>query len=139
MHVDASCHCGFITYEAEIDPASVTICHCTDCQIFTSSAFRIVAVAKASTFRLLSGKPNVYVKTADSGRKRAHSFCPHCGTPMYASAAIDAPELYGLRVGAIRQRALLRPVRQMWCRSAFDWINDIGTIPRTETSGLTVS
>ncbi|MEJ0023213.1 MAG: GFA family protein, partial [Alphaproteobacteria bacterium] len=29
-----------MTYEAEIDPAMVGICHCTDCQMMSGSAYR---------------------------------------------------------------------------------------------------
>ena len=32
MRIHGRCHCGFIAYEAEIDPEKVMICHCTDCQ-----------------------------------------------------------------------------------------------------------
>ena len=32
MKIDGGCHCGYITYEAEADPANAMICHCTDCQ-----------------------------------------------------------------------------------------------------------
>lgn len=137
MHVDGACHCGHITYAAEIDPATVCICHCTDCQVLTSSAFRIVVLAKKGSFRLLSGKPKIYVKTADSGTKRAQAFCPECATQLYATAAADNPDLYGLRVGAIRQRAQLRPSRQIWCQSALGWVNDIASLPQSAISTLT--
>ena len=137
MHVDGSCHCGDITYEAEVDPSSVSICHCTDCQVLTGSAFRIIAVAKAADFRLLSGTPTVYVKSADSGHRRAQAFCPRCGTQMYSSAAIADPESYGLRVGAIRQRSRLVPMRQIWCRSALDWVRRLDTIPESDRVTLT--
>jgi hypothetical protein len=32
MKVTGGCHCGHITYEAEVDPMTVRVCHCTDCQ-----------------------------------------------------------------------------------------------------------
>jgi len=35
MKVQGSCHCGRITYEAEVDPGRVSLCHCTDCQTVT--------------------------------------------------------------------------------------------------------
>src|SRR5678816_4796018 len=98
MHIDGRCHCGFITYEAEVDPAKVSICHCTDCQTLTGSAYRVTVPAPKDSFRLLTGKPKVYVKTAESGTRRAHGFCPECGTPIYATAVTD-PQSYGLRVG----------------------------------------
>jgi len=31
MRVDGGCLCGQVSYEAEVDPARVAICHCTDC------------------------------------------------------------------------------------------------------------
>ena len=34
-----------------------------------------------------SGTPKIYIKTAESGNKRAHAFCPGCGTPIYAAAS----------------------------------------------------
>jgi hypothetical protein len=29
MKIDGGCHCGRVTYEAEIDPDKAAICHCT--------------------------------------------------------------------------------------------------------------
>ena len=40
-----------------------------------------VAAAKG-TFKLLKGEPKIYIKTAESGNKRAQAFCPECGTPV---------------------------------------------------------
>ena len=40
MKIDGTCHCGNITYQAEIDPEQVYICHCTDCQSICGTAFR---------------------------------------------------------------------------------------------------
>jgi hypothetical protein len=138
MHVDGTCHCGHITYSAEIDPGKVIACHCTDCQVLSSSAFRLVVLAETGSFRLLGGEPTVYIKTADSGRKRAHWFCPRCGTPLYATPPGENPEQhYGLRVGSIRQRAQLRPARQLWCESAFAWVGDLNEIPRSASASLT--
>lgn len=137
MHVDGTCHCGDITYTAEIDPGKVIICHCTDCQVLSSSAFRMVVLAEEGTFRLLTGAPTIYLKTADSGRKRAHAFCPRCGTQMYATPPVENPQHFGLRVGSIRQRAQLRPSRQLWCTSAFPWTDEISSIPRSDSASLT--
>src|SRR5205085_8909394 len=88
MKVEGGCHCGAIAYEAEVDPNTARICHCTDCQTLTGSAFRVNVPAPAATFRLLRGAPKIYIKTADSGNKRAHAFSDDGGRPLYA----DAPE-----------------------------------------------
>jgi hypothetical protein len=129
MNVEGQCHCGRIAYEAAVEPDTVGICHCTDCQTLTGSAFRAVISAPAASFKLLRGEPRVYIKTADSGTRRAHTFCGDCGTPIYAAAISDPPS-YSLRVGTIKQRAQLRPTRQIWCRSALPWAMDLRAIEK---------
>ena len=130
MHVEGGCHCGHITYEAEVDPDTVGICHCTDCQHLTGTAYRVTVRSHKGAFKLLTGQPKIYVKTAESGNKRAHGFCPECGTPIYATAITD-PQTYGLRVGAIRQRAQLPPRKQAWCRSALPWSMNLEALPQS--------
>ena len=132
MKVQGSCHYGAITYEAEVDPDKVNLCNCTDCQVLTGSAFRVSVPAPAATFRLLTGQPKVYVKTADSGAKRRHSFCPSCGTPVCATADAENPPSYSLRVGCLKQRAQLPPKRRIWCRSALDWAQNVSGVPAAE-------
>jgi hypothetical protein len=129
MKVQGACHCGQITYEAEIDPEKVGLCNCTDCQMLTGSVFRVLVQAPAATYRLLTGKPKVYVKTADSGTKRRHSFCPNCGTPVSATADSDSPPTYSLRVGCLKQRAQLPPKKRIWCKSALPWSQDVSRVP----------
>ena len=129
MHVDGGCHCGFIRYEADIDPNAVGICHFTDCQTLSGSAYRTVVSVKKDDFRMLGGQPKIYIKTAESGNKRAQAFCPECGTPLYATTPTD-PQVFGLRVGTVRQRAELKPKRQIWSRSALDWVMNLESIPK---------
>lgn len=132
MKIDGSCHCGYITYEAEVDPDKVLICHCTDCQTLSGSAYRTVAFAVEGSFKLLGGKPKIYIKTAESGNQREQSFCPECGSPIYAASLGDGPKNLGIRVGTARQRAELRPSKQYWCRSAQDWVADLSAVPKVE-------
>ena len=46
------------------------------------------------------------------------------GTPIYATAAIH-PQVFGIRLGTCHQRAQLVPTRQIWCRSALPWLEQI--------------
>ena len=130
MKVEGGCHCGNITFEADVDPETAAICHCTDCQMLTGSAYRANVRTNKGAFKLLSGKPKVYVKIAESGTKRSHAFCPDCGTPVYSTSVTD-PQFYSLRFGTLRQRAQLRPIKQIWCGSAQSWAMDLGGIPQT--------
>jgi hypothetical protein len=131
MKVDGHCHCGSITYEADIDPATVFLCHCTDCQSLTGAPFRAIVRAPAHTF-VLRGTPTLYVKTAESGNRRVHAFCPTCGSPVYATTLEEPRTAYSLRVGGLRQRAELPPQRQNWCRSALPWAMNVEELTRVD-------
>lgn len=132
MKIDGACHCGDITYEAEIDPEKVVICHCTDCQTLSGSAFRTVALSEKGAFTLRSGEPSIYVKTADSGAQREQAFCPNCGTPIYSTSVGDGPKVHGIRAGTIRQRRELAPKLQAWTRSEQPWLAELGAVPKIE-------
>ena len=132
MRIDGACHCGAIAFEADVDPGKVGVCHCTDCQTLTGTAFSMFVPVPKESFRLLSGKPKVYVKTAESGNRRAQAFCPECGTRLYA-AAVENPPIFNLRVGTIRQRAELPPRIQFWCRSALPWAMELESVEKLET------
>jgi hypothetical protein len=113
MKVTGGCHCGHITYEAEVDPG---------------------------TSVLKSGTPKLYLKTAESGKKRVHAFCPDCGAPIYATSPEPNQPVYGLRFGGIDQRAQLAPpARQQWCRSALPWSMDLTQVERAERQSLLVA
>ena len=128
MKIQGNCHCGAIAYEADVDPGKAVICHCGDCQTLSGAPFRASVPAKAADFHLLKGEPRVYVKTAESGTRRAQGFCADCGSPIYATSA-DNPQFYNLRLGAVKQRAQIPPLRQIWCESALGWARDISALP----------
>src|ERR1700752_2598890 len=126
MKVTGGCHCGQITYEAEVDPATVRVCHCTGCQKLTGTAFRTNIASLPGTFVLKSGTPKIYIKTAESGNKRAHAFCPKFGAPIYSAAPGPTPSAVGLRVGGIDQRAQFEPpIPQGGGCSALPWAIDL--------------
>ena len=131
--VHGACHCGAIAYEAGIDPARVTVCHCMDCQTISGSAFRLSVPVPGSAFKM-TGQPATYIKTAESGNRREQGFCPKCGSPIYSTTPGPGPkESYMLRVGILRQRDRLNPKLQIWTRSARPWLARLSDIPKNET------
>lgn len=101
MQIDGYCYCGRITFTAQVDPARVMVCHCTDCQ---------------------------YLKVAESGNRRLQVFCPECGTPLFATAPENATQVI-IRTGCVKQRAALTPNAQIWRRSALPWVAGVADLP----------
>jgi hypothetical protein len=136
MRIDGACTCGAINIEGEADPEKTQVCHCTDCQTGTGSAFRVSTPVPGATFRM-TGQPTNYVKTtAESGNPRVQAFCPQCGSSIYSTTPGDGVQAsYMVRVGILRQRDQLLPQRQNWFRSARSWVTDLAAIPKNEKQG----
>lgn len=127
MQVHGACHCGQVTFTAEVDPSKVVICNCTDCQTLSGAPMRAIVQAPIESFKV-AGETKAYVKLAESGNRRAQVFCPVCGTHLYASA-VENPLTVNLRLGCVAERAQLRPSHQLWQRSAMPWLSELGSIP----------
>ena len=134
MQITGGCHCGAITYQADIDPQKVLICHCHDCQVLSGSAFRTVVMSTPDGMTFTKGKAKEYIKTAESGNQRAQGFCEACGSALYATAVATESRVYGIRLGTVHQRDQLIPTAQIWCRSAQTWLPQITTIKGFETT-----
>jgi len=136
MRIDGSCACGTIKIEGEADPADTSICHCTDCQTGTGSAFRVSVLVRGKDFKM-TGKPKDYLKlTADSGTPRIQAFCGDCGSPIYSTSPGEGvQDAYRVRVGILRQRKEFVPKKQNWFRSALPWITALPAIAKNEKGG----
>ena len=53
MKVTGGCFCSAIRYEAEVDENMVIICHCTDCQINSGTAYGVVVGKINGKFNLV--------------------------------------------------------------------------------------
>ena len=133
MKVDGACACGAIKVEAEADPEKTQLCHCTDCQTATGTAFRVSVPVPGASLKV-SGVPATYLKTtADSGNPRLQGFCGTCGTPLYSTTPGEGvQQMYVLRVGILRQRDQFAPRKQIWTRSARNWLPQLDSVPRFE-------
>ena len=133
MKIDGACSCGSIKIEGEADPDSASICHCTDCQSASGTAFRVSIPVSGATLKM-TGQPTTFIKTtADSGNPRVQAFCPKCGSPIYSTTPGEGQQaMYIVRVGILRQRDQLMPKRQIWWRSARDWVTGLDGIRKVE-------
>lgn len=127
MKIDGRCHCGAISYEADINPDNVIICHCTDCQTFSNAPYRVAVPVRRELFKL-RGEPKRYAKRGDSGQEAFQNFCGVCGVTIFTCKE-EGPAV-SLKIGSVRQRAELPPKRQGYCRSAVPWAFDLSDVER---------
>lgn len=121
--LDGGCLCGAVTYTSDADPLMTAICHCTDCQKQSGSAFSLVVVAPAEGFEV-HGEAKTYETIGEeTGKANTRHFCATCGSPLWS----DSPLLPGavvIKAGTLADTSGLEPTLEVWGRSAHDWIGE---------------
>ena len=120
------CLCGAVQYSLRGEPIVTAICHCKNCQRQAGSAFSIMALAKTDRVEI-TGDLKTYSDTADSGAVVERKFCPNCGSAMFSVKA-ETPELTIIKAGTFDDVSWLKPITQVWCKSAQPWVEIGGDI-----------
>ena len=118
---EGGCQCGEIRYEISGDPLTVAVCHCTDCQQQSGSAFGISMVVRREAFRILKGEPRSYTKTADSGNTVECLFCGTCGNRIFHRPSAFPGNL-NLKPGTLDDTSWIEPGMQVWTSSRQPWV-----------------
>jgi hypothetical protein len=115
-----SCLCGTIRFVVIGNIAPASYCHCADCRKCTGSAFNVIIPVAIENFKLLSGKPKGFSKTADSGYELTRTFCPECGSPIFGSSPRH-PDLVYVKAGSFDDPSVIAPAYQSWLSSSVAW------------------
>lgn len=116
------CQCGAIRYELHGDATMLYVCHCSDCQKQSSSAFGMSLIVAPENLRFVSGEERLraWDTRGGDGEVKRCVFCPECGTRIYHGS--DRPgEPISIKAGSLDDTTALRPVAQIWLRSAQPW------------------
>lgn len=126
--IAGGCLCGKVRYSASGEPAFVGVCHCTDCQKFTGSAFAVV-VGVPKDALTIEGTLSTYGKPGDTGQTIERKFCPNCGASV-ADEAAALPGIVMLGVGTLDDTSWVQPAMQIYCDSAQPWVSLEGEMHR---------
>ena len=123
--LNGGCLCGAVRYTANAEPEFVGLCHCTDCQKHTGSAFAIM-VRLPKTALQLQGTVKTFSKPGDSGNPILRYFCPECGSSIYDEPTAR-PGKINLNAGTLDDPSLVAPTLEIYCDSALPWVQLTGT------------
>jgi hypothetical protein len=128
MKLEGGCLCGKVRYSGEAEPIFVGVCHCTNCQKSSGTAFNaVVAVPKPAIS--LTGSLSTYEGKGDTGNAVYKHFCPECGSPIAEEAAVMA-DVMMIPVGTLDDPSAVTPAMQIYCDSAQPWALLEGAIQR---------
>ena len=118
---EGGCQCGAVRYRVEGEPRGLAVCHCTECQRQSGSAFGMSLIVPRESFQLLRGEPKTFTRTADSGRLVECAFCPACGTRVYHAPEAMRDTL-NLKPGTLDDTSWLTPRVHVWTQEKQPWV-----------------
>ena len=116
------CQCGRIRYAVTGEPRLLVVCHCTDCQRQSGSAFGMSLVVAVADFRVLEGEPRSFELRSEAGRGKRGVFCPDCGTRLYHETEFRKGSV-SVKAGTLDDTSGLRPDMHIWTDSRQPWVS----------------
>lgn len=117
------CQCGSIRYKLVGTPQMLYVCHCTDCQRQSSSAFGMSL--RMNPHDIDFSQSHKQLQTWDTrggdGTVKRCAFCADCGTRIMHGSD-DPDEVVSIKAGSLDDTSRLRPVAHIWLRSAQPWV-----------------
>lgn len=123
------CACGAIRYTVASEPLISYLCHCTECQKRTSSAFGLNMQVTEDKLTIDRGAPKSRTRKADSGNDLAINFCGDCGTSLF-SVPSARPNIRVVYAGTLDDPSWVPVKLNIWADSALPWVPMDPATPR---------
>jgi hypothetical protein len=114
LPLTGGCQCGRIRYSLRAKPLVFYLCHCTECQRHTSSAFGESLRFKRQDMDVDPGLVSVS-RRSESGKQRQGWFCPDCGVRIWHGT--DGSAEINIKAGTLDDTSWLVPAGHIWCGS----------------------
>ena len=122
-----ACYCRAVTYSVADAFEYAFICHCSDCQRTTGSAFKPFARIAAHHLSLTSGREDV----ERLGGKASHNaFCRKCGSLLYS--VVREGKYVHVTLGTLLAPPAITPSAHIFVRSKAPWHVIGDTLPQFE-------
>ena len=106
--ITGGCLCGALRFLATGAPYRVGICHCLDCRKNHGALFHASAIFPVAAVTLTG----VFATWGD------RSFCPTCGSPVFARIGDEI----GLNLGCFDAPDVFRPTYELWTIRREAWL-----------------
>lgn len=119
--INGRCLCGDVQYSTPAEPVMTAVCHCSDCQKQSGSAFSVNVLVPTQGFEVSGRSLSSYSSYGGSGLPVQRFFCGTCGSALY-SAVTTLPGLFVLKAGTLSDPSAFKPAVHLWCTSAQPWV-----------------
>lgn len=117
--VGGGCQCGAVRYTLNAPPVVFYICHCTECQTQSSSAFGESMRVRTADLKI-TGTLDQHER-GSAGGGVVGDFCPKCGTRLFHRQR-DHDDMLNIKAGTLDDTSWLRPAGHIWTHSKQPWV-----------------
>ena len=110
------CQCGYIRYSAPAVPEALYVCHCTECQKQSSSAFGISYAIDRTALEVFQGSPSYWSRITASGHTLECAFCSNCGSRLWHQST-GSPATMNIKAGCFDQPVDISRATHIWVSS----------------------
>jgi hypothetical protein len=121
MAYQGGCACGQVRYAIKRKPMFTQVCHCTDCQRTTGSAFVVHAVIARDDLQI-SGDTRMADLDTGSGAGAEIHFCSTCATYIWLRYKYHQVPVIAVRAGTLDNPSALPPQGHIFLDSMQDWV-----------------
>jgi hypothetical protein len=110
-----------VRYRLLEDPLELHVCHCTDCQRLTGSAYVMSMPIHRRSLEILQGETTTCSFETPEGIPKVDSHCARCGSRLWTEPR-HFPDFLVLRPGTLDDTRWLEPIAHIWTSSAQPWV-----------------
>lgn len=114
------CQCGDVRYTIRGEPLGLAVCHCSECQRQSGSAFGMSMIVPREAFSV-TGETRSFTRKTDAGGELECVFCPRCGTRLYHSPSRLGAVL-NVKAGTLDDTSGLAPSAHVWTKRRQPWV-----------------
>ena len=124
------CQCGAVRYRLRALAKMLYVCHCSDCQKQSSSAFGMSLIMAPADVEFVRGRERLrsWDTRGDDGRLKRCWFCPDCGNRIYHENP-KAPDIVRLKPGTLDDPSVLQPQVRGWMCRQQPWLEHYSELP----------
>lgn len=115
------CQCGQIRYLASPHPLALYVCHCTECQKQSASAFGISYTTPREQFTVVEGKPQFWSRQTASGYSLECAYCGKCGSRLWHQST-GSTETLSIKGGSLDDPVDVTGAIHIWTSSKLSGI-----------------
>lgn len=118
---EGRCQCGETRYRVSGQVAALFVCHCTECQRQSASAFGMALWLGNYRKEVRGGALGAWIRSTPTGKALVCEFCTRCGTRLFHQMGGQS-EMMSIKPGTLDTALDLEPVAHIWTSSARAWV-----------------